>query len=440
MSTPTTRRPSFLVASATTYATSLTVAALSLGNVLVVSRALGPVGRGDVAFLTTIGTLVGYLANLGIDQSNANLGGRRPELRPALATNSLLFAAFFGAVAACVVTAIVSLFPGVGGESTSSLRWLALASVPVLMLERYLATLLQADYGFGLTNLAWLMAPVVNFGVNGTLAATGVLSVTSAVATWVAGWTLSAAILVAAVARRSRFGRPDPALARSMLGFGLKTHASGVLGLGNYRLDQWLVGTLGGSRELGHYSVAVAWSEALFVLPTALVAVQRPDLVRAAPLDAARRTAVAFRLAAILTAALAGALVLAAPILCVTIFGEAFRGSITDLRILAAGGIGIVALKLMGQALTAQRMPLLETAATAVAFALGLGLDLLLIPDHGGAGAALAATLAYTTGGIVMAILFLRALGGRANDLVPRAGDFRGLARRLRPARTIGGA
>ena len=52
--------------------------------------------------------------------------------------------------------------------------------------------------------------------------------------------------------------------------------------LGNYRLDQWFVGAIAGSRELGLYSVAVAWAEALWYLPTALASVQRPDLVRAA--------------------------------------------------------------------------------------------------------------------------------------------------------------
>jgi len=427
------RRQSFLAASTTTYATHLAAAALSLANVLVVSRALGPVGRGDVAFLTTIGMLVAYLANLGINQSNANLGGTRPELRPSLATNSVVFAALLGALAALVVTGLVALFPGVAGDSSAGLRWLALAAIPALILQTYLSNLIESDYGFRLTNLAWLAAPTVNVGVNAGLAAAGVLSVRSAVATWVAAWALSVAILVAAVARGSRFGRPDLGLARSMLGFGLKTHGGRILLVGNYRLDQWLVGTMAGSRELGLYSVAVAWSEALFLLPTALVTVQRPDLVRGSRQEAARRSAAAFRVASVLTAGLGVLLVLAAPILCVTIFGEAFRGSIGDLRILAAGGIGIVTLKLLGQALTAQRLPLLETAAIAIAFALGIALDLLLIPEHGGGGAALAATLAYTGGGIVVAMIFLRALGGRAREFIPRMSDLQQLARR--PAR-----
>ena len=104
------------------------------------------------------------------------------------------------------------------------------------------------------------------------------------------------------------------------------------------------------------------------------------------------------------------------------------------LRILAIGGFGIAALKLFGQALTAQRKPMLETAAIGVAFLLGIALDLLLIPDHGGVGAALAATIAYSAGGAAVVLIFVRALGARAAELVPRPADL-ALLRRLRPAR-----
>ena len=109
--------------------------------------------------------------------------------------------------------------------------------------------------------------------------------------------------------------------------------------LGNYRLDQWLLGAIAGSRELGLYSVAVAWAEALWFLPTTLSAVQRPDLVRAAKREAARLSTLIFRAAMVLTLVAAAAMLLLAPFLCVTIFGEEFRGSIIDLRVLVLGSL-----------------------------------------------------------------------------------------------------
>ena len=106
-------------------------------------------------------------------------------------------------------------------------------------------------------------------------------------------------ILLAAYVRAklAGFGRPRPELAgAACLRFGILAHPGRVLKTGNYRLDQWLLGSIAGPHELGLYSVAVAWSEAVFYLPEALMMVIRPDVVRASPSESARRTAAVFRL------------------------------------------------------------------------------------------------------------------------------------------------
>ena len=56
----------------TTYGTNLAVALLSFVSVLITARALGAVGRGDIAFLTTVAFLTAQLSTLGVAQANAN--------------------------------------------------------------------------------------------------------------------------------------------------------------------------------------------------------------------------------------------------------------------------------------------------------------------------------------------------------------------------------
>jgi Na+-driven multidrug efflux pump len=80
----------------------------------------------------------------------------------------------------------------------------------------------------------------------------------------------------------------------------------------------------------------------------------------------------------------------------------------------------MVALKLLGNALTARGLPLVAAAAVAVAFVVTVALDLVLIPPFGGLGAAIASTTAYTAGGIAVAVLFVRRLGAQPRELVPR--------------------
>jgi O-antigen/teichoic acid export membrane protein len=427
------RRPSFARSAALTYGSQVTAAFLGLLNVLIIARALGPEGRGSVAFLTAIAWLTASLATLGVQEANANLAAAEPRTRRALATNSVLFALGLGGAMFAALYALIAIFPGVAGESEPALRWLTFAFLPVIVLQFLLRFLIQADYGFAVVNAAFVLAPIMNVSVNGVFAAAGILSVESAVAVWLAGQALETLIFVWYIARRlAGFGAPDLALARRSIGFGAKAHTGRVMQLGNYRLDQWILGAVAGPRELGLYSVAVAWGEALWYLPTALSYVQRPDLVRAARHEVARQTALVFRAAILVTTVSVLVMVAAAPLLCVGVFGSDFRGSVDDLRVFVWGAFGVVTVKLLGNALVARGRPVLQSVGIAIGFACTIALDIALIPPFGGIGAATASMLSHTAAGVVVGVMFLKALEGRAADLVPRPGDLGAVWRRAR--------
>lgn len=433
-SRPGTRRPSTGGAAALTYGTNVGAALLSLVNVLVVARVLGPSGRGDVAFVIAVVTFTAALAACGIQEANANLGARNPHARAALASNSVVFALAFGVVAACVVALLTAVIPSVGGDVDRTWLLVALVGIPIAVLKVYLQFLVQAEYGFAATNLAWIAGPLTTALTNGTLAALGVLSVGSAVIAWVGGQTLGTTILLLYISRHSGFGRLDGALARTAVIFGAKTHLGRSLALGNYRIDQWFVGAIAGSRELGFYSVAVAWVEALYYIPGVLCLIQRPDLARAPREEAAWRSARFFRVALILSLSAAAVLIVLAPFLCATIYGAQFSSSVDDLRILAMAAFGIVAMEILGNALVAQRRPLLSTGPIAAAFLVTIVLDILLIPRYGGAGAAVATSVAWTVGGITVIMAFRRALGTTTTRLMPRLSDGTWLLRKARAA------
>ncbi len=301
-----------------TWWTNIGGAILSLGSILIVARELGPEGRGHVALLTAIALLLGNLATAGVQEANANFAAKDPSTRRALATNSLLLALVLGAIAAGALALLLWAVPDAVGDDTSGkLLWATVAFVPLIILEIYLLYLAQADYAFVVTNLAMLLAPAVAFTGNALFALTDVLTVRNAIAVWLAGQAASTTLLVWFVARRlAGFGRADLGLARRSLGFGLRAYVGRVMQLGNYRLDQWLLGAISGTRALGLYSVAVAWAEALWYLPTALAAVQRPDLVRSDSRTAGERAARVFRGSILVTAISAVLMIALAPFLC----------------------------------------------------------------------------------------------------------------------------
>jgi O-antigen/teichoic acid export membrane protein len=429
---PAARTPSFARSAALTYGAQLAAAVLSLLSVLIVARALGAEGRGHVAFLTAMTFLTANLATFGVQEANGNFAASEPRSRRSLATNSVVLALLLGGAAVAVLSGLIAIFPGIAGDSDPTLRLTAFAFIPAILLQIFLRFLVQADYGFAATNAAYVLAPTLNVVGNGLFYAFGILSVNSAVGWWLAGQTLETVLLAWYVQRRlAGFGRPDLGLVRRALRFGAHAHPGRVMLLGNYRLDQWLLGAIAGPRELGVYSVAVAWAEALWYLPTALASVQRPDLVRAAKREASRIATRIFRAAMLVTAVCALVMVVAAPILCTTIFGEEFGDSVNMLRVLVIAAFGVGSVKLLGSALVTQGRPGLQSVAIGAGFVLSVALDILLIPPFGGQGAAFAAAIAHTTAGIVVCVIFLRTLGGGPGDLIPRVGDVRWFAARV---------
>jgi O-antigen/teichoic acid export membrane protein len=425
-------RPASLArAAATTYAANAGVAVLSLINVLVIARSMGPSGRGAVAFLVAVSMMSGHFVSLSIQEANANLAASDPDTRPALATNSLLFAVVLGAVAAAGVAALVVVFPSLGGHVDRTLLWFALATIPVSILKQYLILLVQADYGFTVANVAWLAGPLTTAICNGTLAALGAITVAGAFAAWVLGQSLGVLLLCISIAHHAGFGRPDATLAKRSASFGARAHVGRLMEVGNYRGDQWLLGATWGPHELGLYSIAVAVSDVLAYLPGVLVLVQRPDLVRVDAREAAQRTARVCRVGFVLTGALAALMIATAPYVLPRVFGWGFEQSVDQFRILALGAIGVVAFELLRNALTAQRKPLLGSAAVGIAFVLTVVLDLTLIPPYGGMGAAVATAIAYSCGGVGAALIFAAAMDTRLSDLAPRRGDLVWLRRKI---------
>ncbi len=401
-------------------------------NVLLVARVLGPEGRGEVTFLMTVAGLTAFAFNLSVQEANGNLAGLREDRAGSLATNSLALSIVLGCAAAVVAVAALAYAPFLEADVPDDDLALALASIPFLILQIYLVYLARGVYAFGAANAGLLTAPVVTLIANVVMALGDALTVTSALAAWTAGNALSVVLLLGHAGVKLGFGRADRRLAGEAIALGSKAHLGGVLATGSYRLDQWILGAVAGPRELGLYSVAVAWFEGLFLLPTAISAVARPDLVRATMHEAGRLAATLFRATALVTGALAVVMVLAAPILCSVVFGEEFADAAISLRLLAAGSIGIVGLKVVGNALTAQQRPLLESAAMGAGFAVAIVLYITLIPSLESAGAAIASTVAYTVSGAVAAWFLVRRLDVPAKDLVPRPRDVQALAALVR--------
>lgn len=396
--------------------------------VLLLARGLGPAGRGTVAFVTVTASVIAHVAKFGLAEAAAVLVARRPDQRAVLLTNIVLFstvATVLGALAA--VAGLIALSDEApAGVGANELALLVAGSVA--------ATLVGAGYGvlIGLDRFRvyaaitvagpWLYALLL-----GLVWLTLGLTVGRAIGAWVVAHALWAAMLLAACAWRTGFGRPALAPLRESLAFGVRAWAGSLSMFLNFRADQILMGFLATEAALGLYAVAVNVSEVLLYLPGAIATALIPLVARDAAKPRVAETLTAFRMLTLLTAAGIGVAALLFPVLVPIIFGDAFRGSVQPFLWLLPGAIGFAASRVFSAALMALGKPGLSSVGPFASLAVGLILAVVLIPPYGAEGAAAAASVAFLLGGATALLAYRKSVTFSGSDLVPRWTDIRAL-------------
>ncbi len=105
-------------------------------------------------------------------------------------------------------------------------------------------------------------------------------------------------------------------------------------------------------------------------------------------------------------------------------YGNAFVPAVTPLRILLVGIVASSFLQVLSSLLLGSGRLQLLVWATAMGFAINLGLNLVLIPRFGMNGAAVSSAISYSVTGLVLSMVARRAvpeLGRQAMLPLPRA-------------------
>ena len=132
-------------------------------------------------------------------------------------------------------------------------------------------------------------------------------------------------------------GRPDRALARSIVSFGLLGQVGGLVNLLNLRLDFLVLGSIAGPAPLGVYAVASKFAELVKLPSLAVTWVSYPRIARLGPEASAK--VVRRQLPWLGGVGIVGAVVLAlaAGPLLPALYGQEFVASVVPAAIIAVG-------------------------------------------------------------------------------------------------------
>jgi O-antigen/teichoic acid export membrane protein len=400
-------------------------------SVLVLARGLRPPERGAVAFVIVTALVVSGLAGLGTAEATRVFVAQRPAARPRLLSNAVLAGTaggvLGGGLACAALIALEAARPaGVNELEPAAIAGGAVAGALALAGSAFLqgSSRFRA-YSRLLAAGPWLYALLI--GVS--WAAWG-LTVDRAVIAWVTAQAIPALLGCVVAARGTGFGRPDPRLLAETIRFGIRAWLGGLAHLLNARVDQVLLGLLATQAALGTYAVAVNASEVLFYLPSAVSTALLPVVARSSGAARIESTLRVFRVVMIVTLAAVAAAAVLGPLLLPLVFGAAYAVSVEPFLWLLPAAPGFVASAVFSNALLASGAPGLSSLGPVTSLAVGVGLDLVLIPRLGATGAAIAASAALLSGGAAAAVAYGVRSGLRPGALVPRRADVELLASR----------
>ena len=384
---------------------------LALGLVVLQSRFLEPEGRGAYVVAVLGVTIVSrLLGQLGVAVSN-RLRAEGDDTR-ALVHRALALGVGGGLLA---VPLIAAAGAGIGGIGLDVALVAAFALVPNVVWQSVSGVLL-GQARVRLWNYVQLGSPVLTLAGMLVLVVALDLGVLGAVTAWLVANVATAAFALGAARdlwlplARPRLDRVARSLAVLAAGMG----AVQVINLLSYRIELFILDRHAGLAEIGIYSVAMQAAEAMWLLSAAVAnAVTAPAIH-----DEERKAVRLVRRAALralgLTAAVACAVGLAAPFVLPLVLGEAFEGSVRPLLLLLPGIVLYAPVSVLVVYLSVRHgRPRLSVAVSLLGMAVTLGLALVLIPEHGVTGAAVASAVGYAAGGALAWLFFVRVAGRR---------------------------
>lgn len=407
-------------------ATRLLGVALVLG-ITAISARIGTEAQGTFALFTSVeGVLLALLSGFGIALARrVSHHGEQPR---ALVSATVLACIGLGLLAGALLWAM-SLW----GAPAYRWLWLLALGAPALLLASNLQGLWLGEGRMAPMARLTLAPAALTLLLLGGAALQGAPSLAAVLVSWVVAKGVVGVAAVLLLWRGARLAAPDFAALGREAPFIATIGATNLISLLNYRVGLFVIERLLGLSSTGVYSIAIVVAELLWFVSGSLTQavygrIGTPDRQRAA---ATTVRVVQLSVAALLLAA--PALWLAARLLVPWVLGPAYAASLPPLALLLPGALLFGGASALSAYFTNHAgQPQVPAQVATLSLLINAALALLLVPRLGMAGAALAASLAYTASVLLLAWRFARHAGLPLSSVLrPGAqllADLRGVA------------
>jgi len=159
--------------------------------------------------------------------------------------------------------------------------------------------------------------------------------------------------------------------------------------------------------QVAFYGVATSLAEVAWYIPNSVGVVLFPRLSNTPMEQVHQITAKVCRNTLAITGLIVMGMLAVSWLLVPLVYGGAYRATVPPLLILLPGVLSMSLYKVLSRNFTSRNQQQVSILALSVALTLNAMLDLLLIPQWGVVGAAIASTVGYTAAGVVLLTFFL---------------------------------
>jgi len=410
-------------------------AAVIVGDVIL-ARVLGPSGKGAFVIVLNLAGLAALILSLGLERSLAVFGAKSLVVARHAFANAALWTLVIGGLGALAIVALygprttdqapTGLLAPMMPDLTVTQLWAGALSLPgEIAFSIGLVGLLGRQQVLAFNVIRFLrrglfVLMVVAFALVGRLDLSAVL-----VLNLIAIGVTVAAILWS-MARVGMVGwRISPRLLVAQLSFGGRTVIGTLAERLHFRANAFLLSAMVSVAATGVFSVALGLAETLWYLPASFGVVLFSRAVRDGT-DGAMVASVMTRMMLALMIVVAIPLWLLAPTMISVVYGEAFREAGVALQIMLPGVLAYSVVSVLSAPIIAWGAPGRLTAVLVAGLVINLTANVPLIGAFGMNGAALAATISYTSTSVLTLALYVRLSGrGLRETLVVRRSDIR---------------
>jgi len=400
---------------------------------IIIARTLGPSGKGLLAVIAMVGTVVFQLGNLGIGAFNTYAISNKSVEKKYIVGNSFWLGLIIGIICFLIILVLAFNFSIFFRNIPRSYLLLYLLSLPFIFWSSFFYAILTGEQKFRKLNIFTIITQTINLIGVILFLLVFKLGVFYVLIWYVLVNIISALIPMGFIFLTDGFHFDFKLqLLKKALNYGFKICLAGIFAFLILRVDLYMVNFFKGIAEAGFYSLASTFGDVFLILPFSIAAVIFPK-INAEGKTKKESIARYARISLFLVFLMAiGALLFVRSAIGL-LFGEEFLASVRPIILLLPGLIAWSVTSVLDGYFFSVGYSLKLTISWFLVAVLNIILNFIYIPQYGMAAAALSSTVAYLLALCFHYYFFNKETGlGFYDVFVPRAAEIRDIFERAK--------